>query len=151
LEDSRQKPKQNAHIKAQLEALGYKVERSKLYVGDYQLANSGSIVVDTKQNLQELCGNVVQGHERFRAECTRAQEAGIKLIILVTDPKIKRLSDVFGWFNPRRIYSKTATSGRTLGKILYSMRDKYGVQFEFCTKEEVGSRIIELLGGDPDD
>lgn len=148
LEDSRQKPKQNAHIREQLEAIGYKVERSKLYVGDYQLANDGKVVIDTKQNLQELCQNVVQDHERFRNECIRAQEAGIQLVILVADPKIKQLTDVFSWFNPRRIYSKTATSGRTLGKILYSMRGKYGVAFEFCPKEELGQRIVDILSGD---
>ena len=145
LEDTRNKPEKNKHIREQLEALGYKVERSKLYCGDYAWATNQSVCIDTKQDLQEVVGNVVQQHERFRAECVRAQEAGIKLIILIAEPKVQNLSEVFGWWNPRLRYSKKATTGRQLGKILYSMKEKYGVQFEFCTKETVGQRIVELL------
>lgn len=148
LEDSRNKPDKNAHIRKQLEDLGYKVDRSKIYVGDYQFANDGSKVIDTKQSLSELCSNVIQDHERFRNECIRAKEAGIQLIVLVVDDTITNLSGVFAWKNPRRFYSKRATTGRTLGKILYKMRDTYGVQFEFCTKDIIGKQIVELLGGD---
>lgn len=146
LEDSRQKPDKNAHIRKQLGDLGYKVVRQGLYVGDYTWATNQSICIDTKQDLLEVVNNVIQQHERFRNECIRAQEAGIKLIILTVEPKVKQLSDVFGWWNPRLRYSKKATTGRQLGKILYSMREKYGVQFEFCTKDKIGKRIVELLG-----
>ena len=148
IEDSRQKPDKNAYIRQQLEELGYTVVRSKVYCGDYVFADNGKIAVDTKQDLQEVVGNVIQQHERFRAECVRAQEAGIQLIILITEPKVTCLADVFGWWNPRLRYSKKATTGRQLGKILYSMRERYGVQFEFSTAENVGKRIVELLGGD---
>lgn len=148
LEDSRQKPEKNAHIRKQLEALGYKVDRSKLYVGDYQFADSGKLVVDTKQDLQEVVGNVVQQHERFKAECVRAQEAGIQLVILIADPKITCLADVFSWKNPRRIYSKKATTGATLAKIMYTFQEKYGVQFEFAHPDHIGEKIVSLLGGD---
>lgn len=147
IEDTRNKPEKNKGIKMQLEDLGYKVVRSKLYVGDYQFADSGKIAIDTKQDLQEVVGNVIHDHERFRNECIRAQEAGVQLIILITEPKIYNLSDVFGWYNPRLRWSKKATTGRQLGKILYAMRDKYGVQFEFCSKDHVGQKIVHLLGG----
>lgn len=148
LEDTRNKPEKNAHIRSQLEQLGYKVERTKLYCGDYTLPTNQSICIDTKQDLQEVVGNVIQQHERFRNECIRAKEAGIKLIILVSEPKINCLADVFGWYNPRLRFSKKATTGRTLAKILYKMSAEYGVQFEFCTKENIGKRIVELLRGD---
>ena len=148
LEDSRQKPEKNSHIRQQLEELGYKVERTKLYCGDYTWATNQSICIDTKQDLQEVVGNVIQQHDRFRAECVRAKEAGIQLIILIAEPKVSCMADVFGWYNPRLRYSKKATTGRQLGKILYSMREKYGVDFQFCKKDEIGKRIVELLGGD---
>jgi ERCC4-type nuclease len=151
LEDSRNKPEKNKHIRQQLEALGYKVDRCKLYVGDYSWATNQSVCIDTKQDLQEVVGNVIQQHDRFRAECVRAKEAGIKLIILIADPKIKTLSEVFGWYNPRLRFSKTATTGVQLGKILYSMREKYGVDFQFCRKDEIGKQIIRLLGGEQDE
>ena len=148
LEDTRNKPNKNKHIRDQLESLGYKVERSKIYCGDYTWATNQSICVDTKQDLQEVVGNVIQQHDRFRSECIRAKEAGIKLIILITEPKVTCLSDVFSWWNPRLRYSKKATTGRQLGKILYSMKEKYEVDFQFCKKSEVGKRIVEVLGGE---
>lgn len=145
LEDTRQKPRQNAHITKQLERLGCRVVRTKLFCGDYTFPTNQSVCVDTKQDLQEVVGNVTKQHERFKRECERAKEAGIKLVILVQDPKITELSGVFGWYNPRLRFSKVATKGRTLAKIMYSMRDKYGVQWEFATKDKMGERIIELL------
>ena len=147
VEDTRQKPDKTGYIHEQLENLGHKVVRSKMLVGDYMIANDGKVVVDTKQDLQEVVNNVIHQHERFRNECMLAQEAGIQLIILVTEPKVTCLADVFGWFNTRLRYNKKATTGRTLGKILYSMQSRYGVIFEFCTKDTVGKRIVELLGG----
>ena len=147
LEDTRNKPEKNAHIRHQLEELGYKVDRTKIYCGDYTWATNQSVCIDTKQNLQEVVGNVIQQHDRFRSECIRAKEAGIKLIILIVEPKVSCLADVFGWYNPRLRFSKKATTGRQLGKIMYSMREKYGVEFEFCKKDVVGKRIIDLLGG----
>lgn len=150
-EDTRNKPDKNAHIRKQLEELGYEVKRTKIYCGDYTFPTNQSICIDTKQDLQEVVGNVIQQHERFRAECIRAKEAGIQLVILIADPKITCLSEVFGWYNPRLRFSKKATTGRQLGKILYSMREKYGVRFEFTTKQNCGKRIVELLGGSDED
>lgn len=147
LEDSRQKPEKNKHIRDQLEKLGYKVDRCKLYCGDYAWATNQSICVDTKANMGEIESNLVHDHVRFREECIRAKEAGIQLVILIQDQKIKTVSDVFGWCNPRKRFSPKAVSGRQLGKMMISMLNKYGVKFEFCKKEEVGKQIVELLGG----
>lgn len=145
--DTRQKKDKNGYIDEQLIALGYKVVRSKLYCGDYTWATDQRISIDTKQDLQEVVGNVTKQHDRFRNECIRAKEAGIQLIILITEPKVSCLSDVWSWYNPRLRYSKVATTGKTLGKILYKFKEKYGVKFEFCTKDNIGERIVELLGG----
>ena len=147
LEDSRQKPEKNKHIREQLEQLGYKVDRCKLYCGDYAWATNQSICVDTKANMGEIESNLVHDHERFREECIRAKEAGIQLIVLIQDSKIKSVGDVFPWYNPRKRFSPKAVSGRQLGKIMMSMESKYGVRFEFCPKSDVGQRIVSLLGG----
>lgn len=147
LEDSRQKPEKNKHIRDQLEQLGYKVDRCKLYVGDYTWATNQSVCVDTKAHMGEIESNLVHDHERFREECIRAKEAGVQLIILIQDTKIKSVSDVYPWYNPRKRFSPKAVSGRQLGKIMVSMENKYGVRFDFCKKDEVGQRIVELLGG----
>lgn len=148
LEDSRQKPEKNAHIRTQLEKLGYKVERSKLYCGDYTWATDQKVCIDTKQDLQEVCGNLTQQHERFQAECVRAKEAGIQLIILIQEPGIKTLGEVPMWYNWRRKVSAKAVNGKTLYKIMSTFQERYGVSWMFCKKSEVGCKIIELLSED---
>ena len=147
VEDTRNRPDKNKHIRDQLEQLGYKVDRCKLYAGDYTWATNQSICVDTKANMGEIESNLVHDHERFREECIRAKDAGIQLYMLIQDQKIKSVSDVFGWYNPRKRFSPKAVSGRQLGKMMISMEQKYGVKFDFCTKNEVGQRILTLLGG----
>ena len=145
--DTRQKPDKTSYITEQIEAIGYRVVRSKLFVGDYQFADAGNIVVDTKQNMTEIEGNLTGSHERFRDECIRAKEAGIQLIILVQDPSIKTLDGACGWFNWRRKKNPKATSGKTLYGIMCKMTERYGVIWEFTTRENCGKRIVELLGG----
>jgi hypothetical protein len=148
LEDTRNKPEKNAHIRQQLEDLGYKVERTKIYCGDYTFPTNQSICVDTKKDMHEVESNLIHDHERFKAECIRAKEAGIKLVILIQDSKLKEIGDVFTWFNVRKKWSPKAASGRQLAKMMYTMRERYGVEWEFTTKGNCGKRIIELLRGD---
>ena len=145
LEDTRNKPEKNAHIRQQLEELGYKVERTKIYCGDYTFPTNQSICVDTKKDMNEIESNLIHDHERFKAECIRAKEAGIKLVILIQDPKLKQLGDVFWWFNIRKKWSKKAASGQQLAKMMYTMQERYGVTFKFCKKDEIGKRIVEIL------
>ena len=45
----------------------------------------------------------------------------------------------------KTVISDKAVDGCQLYKSLCTIRDKYGVRFEFCTKEETGRRIVELL------
>lgn len=134
---------------------------SKLLVGDYMNLDNPRVIIDRKQNLQELCGNVCQQHERFRRELVKALQAGIQLIILVEHGQdIKSLEDVYFWQNPRKheirwrivngkrekyVTSAKAVDGQQLYKSLCTIRDRYNVRFEFCEKKDTGNKIIELL------
>ena len=143
--DTREHKWERARIQRQLTALGVKTINSKLYVGDYQSWDNPRLVIDRKKNLLELCGNVCQDHKRFRSELIKAQEAGIKVIILCEEDSIESLEDIYFWENPRLPVSPKATTGRELFRILSTMRARYGVQFEFCQKSETGKKIIDLL------
>jgi ribosome-associated protein len=44
----------------------------------------------------------------------------------------------------KQLYPK-ATEGASLYKSLKTIQDKYDVEFQFCTKDETGFKIIELL------
>lgn len=161
--DTREHNKEWERIKGQFDALGVQYFRSKMYVGDYQSLDNPRLVIDRKKDLQEICGNVCQQHERFKAELLRAKEQGIKLVILCEHgADIKNLEDVYFWQNPRKyqirwktingkrvkdIISAKAVDGNQLYKSLCTIRDRYGVDFVFCQKEETGQKIIDILGG----
>ncbi len=152
LEDSRNQIGKHDNINRQLDKLGYKVDRSKLYVGDYQLANNGAVAVDTKQDVLELFGNITSSHERFRNECIRARDAGIQLIILVEEKLPK--SGLGSWQSPlfksnngkhKCGDKKTNMDPKTARKILVTMQQKYGVLFRFCDPSETGAKILKYL------
>lgn len=146
--DTREKKWELARIQRQLTSLGVKTIVSKLYVGDYQSWDNPRLVIDRKKDLLEICSNVCQQHERFKKELIRAKEADIKIIILCEEAGIHQLEDVYFWENPRRGESPKATTGKALYKSLLTIRDRYGVRFEFCNKSETGKRIVELLSND---
>lgn len=162
--DTREHKKEVERVEKQLDAMGVDHFRSKLYCGDYQSLDNGRLVIDRKKDLLELCGNVTQQHERFRRELIRAQQAGIKIIVLCEHGKgIERLSDVYFWENPRQTQTRWITengrpkripaypkaiTGATLYATLKTISSKYGVDFEFCDKRHTGETIVRLLGGD---
>ena len=137
------------------------IETKKMdFLGTY------SVVCDTKKDIQELIGDICgKQHARFRDEAILAQNNGIKLYILVENKDgVKETRDLFKWQNPRmHRYNKILymhrigkwsnipepkappTSGQTLAKACLTMNLKYGVEFEFCTPNEAGKRVIELL------
>lgn len=164
--DTREKPKELARIAKQLDRMGVKYFKSKLYVGDYMSLDNPRLVIDRKKDLLELCGNVTQQHERFRDELIRAKEHGIKLVVLCEHgDDIQELEDVIFWVNPRseemewrivnghpmKVYKyPKATRGDQLYKSLCTIKDRYGVEFRFCNKTETGAKIVEILGGETD-
>lgn len=159
--DTREKARAITKIIKYFEEKEIKHFSSKLLVGDYMSLDNPRLIIDRKQNLQELCGNVCQQHERFKKELLRAMDAGIQLIILVEHGKdISCLEDVYFWKNPRKhevrwrvvngkrekyVVSDKAVDGEQLYKSLCTIRDRYNVRFEFCEKKETGERIVELL------
>lgn len=146
--DSREKARAIEKIVAHFDREGVRHFVSKLPVGDYMSLDNPRLVIDRKQNLQELVGNVCQQHRRFVAELQRAQDYGIRLILLCEHGgKIRTLEDVVRWENPRLRVSPLAMSGPRLYKVLSTICMKYGVEIHFCDKRSTGRRIVELLGG----
>lgn len=144
--DSREKARAIQKIVAEFDSQEVRHYVSKLFVGDYMSLDNPRLIIDRKQNLSELVGNVCQQHKRFTDELKRAQEHGIKLVILCEHGgKIKSLEDVKEWVNPRLKKSPLAMSGERLYKVLLTISKKYGVDFMFCDKRQTGKKIIEIL------
>ena len=167
LEDTRQQAQKHDLKHKWFEQNGITIRRQALYVGDYTLPTDQSVCIDSKFSIQELVSDICgKQHERFRNECIRAQEAGIKLIILVENrgghikdniiqPTIHSLEELHRWKNPRLFIFlggkqkyPSATRGVTLQKSCMTMRTKYGVEFMFTTPEKSAEKIVELLTGE---
>lgn len=157
IEDTRQQTGKHRNVQAYCNRHGIELIRQKLDVGDYMLPD-GAVSVDTKYGLAEVYNNLISGHDRFRRECIRARESGIRLVILVEQTGIKTLSDVKDWENPRVTQwnwavehgykplakSPPVSSARLYG-IMRTMEENYGIRFLFCNKRSTGKRIVEIL------
>lgn len=144
--DTREKDHAIRRILDEFDRQGVVHFRSKLYVGDYQRLDNGRLVVDRKQNLQEIAGNFTQQHERFRNELERAKDAKIRLVILCEHGgEIKTIDDVESWKNPRLKESPKAITGERIARIMRTMEERYQVTWEFCDKRQTGRKILEIL------
>ena len=116
---------------------------SKLDYGDYMLYKNNSVVIDRKDNLLELTGNLchTNEHERIKREIQRAKDDGCKdFIFLISESKIKSLEDIKSWSSPH-----TKVKGTTLLKIMQTMKERHKVRFIICPRKDMGKKIIELL------
>lgn len=115
-------------------------------VADYQIEGRDGLVIDRKQNLDELCKNLFNKSDksRFRKELRRAHEKKIKIIILCEHGGgVRKIEDVTAW---KSAYN--GVSGRDLAERIYRCGAAYGVQFVFCGKSETPQKILELLNYD---
>lgn len=146
--DTREKPRAIVRILQTFEAEGVEVVRRAMPFGDYCDPDRPGIVIDRKQNLLEVAGNLVQDRVRFLREVERANRAEWRLIVLVEHSnRIRQLEDVIGWNNPRLKVSPLAVDGPRLFRIMHAMGNRYGFEWAFCDKAHTGKKIIELLGG----
>ena len=144
--------KKFSHITEYFQANGVRTYSHGLEVGDYTLALDRSVVVDRKAGLHEVYGNLIQQHDRFRRELERAQYLGMRLVVLIEEPSVLRMSDVADWRNPRKeIWEKSGRRGKppvsslTLMQTMKTISTRYGVEWEFCDKAETARRILDIL------
>lgn len=151
IEDTRQKLGQHAIKNDYWVAQGCYVKRCKLPWGDY--ISIPSIAVDTKADIYEIANNIIGDHKRFRDECLDAKKYGCQLVILVENTDgVRNLDELNNWHEPHSHFvqrrGKKKYSGKQLAESMRTMESKYGVRFEFCTPNEAGKRVLEILGGE---
>lgn len=128
---------------------------------DYMVEGQPNIVVDRKQNLDEICANLTykgkKANEnggkgipsnvaRFWREVRRAYEDKIKLVVLIEHgTNIKSLADVAAWGG-----SRSGISGRRLLGEMDRLTAAYGVEWRFCDKSETAEKILEILNNKGD-
>lgn len=168
LEDTRQQAGKHDIKHKWFEEHGIEIRRCRLYVGDYTLPTNQSICIDTKQSCMELINDLQTDHVRFRDELLRAQEAGIKLYILVENDfqwisqkknifntPVRCIKDLYRWKNPRAFIFKSGkqaypncAKGSWLAKCCTTCEEKYGCKFVFCKPDESAEIILKILKGE---
>ena len=130
------------HIKTKLDSADYmalRYDEKKGFYKDY------SILVDTKKDLLEICGNLAHTseHQRLVREVELGYSLGAKdFIFLIGEKDVKTIDDIKKWTN-----NHTKIRGETLYKIMCSFSEHHHCRFLVVPKKEMGAKIIELLGG----
>ena len=134
--------KKNEHILRYLDFWGIPYRVEKLDTGDYMDDVRPDVVIDRKQNLAELCGNLFSDDKgRFWREVRRAKTGRIRLIFLIEQGgKFKTLQDVPQWKS-----RFTKITGYQLYNEMCRCHIAYGVEFWFCDKRSTGKKIVEIL------
>ena len=115
--------------------------------------------------ISEFHSLYVKRHGFFHRGLKRAQNSGIRLVVLVDNregvnsiynlddwinprlerhEKIKRMHEIGKWRNVKLPQCEPMT-GERLKKACLTMQLKYGVEFQFCKPEEAGKRILSIL------
>lgn len=149
--DTRQQKQQ--YITDYFDKKGIKYIRNKLYCGDYKRVDSTKVIIDTKKDLVEISGNLCKmaEHQRIKKEIAKACDIGCeRFIFLIASNTVSNVEEVSKWQVPTKKDGSLYTKVRPeiLQKIMKTMSSKYGVEFIFCKKLEMGKKIVELLEGE---
>ena len=142
VEDSRQKVGKHQQKHIGFEDLGVGLLRCKLPFGDYALPPAVS--VDTKENLEEIAGNLCgskKERDRFIRECKAAAAAGCQLVIMVEtehDGSLLDLGDI-------RIGNGMTVTGLQLHRAMTAVAGRYGVRFVLVRPEDAAKEIVRIL------
>ena len=136
--DSREK--ENQEVIDYFERVGQPYFVSKVPAGDYINFKSPKVTIDLKASMVELANNLTRKHEQFRNEIELAQkDMGCDFVVLIREP-LESLEAVKQWSSNR-----TKVTGEQLYKIMSTIYKKYNVLWRFCTRENAGKKIIEII------
>lgn len=144
--DTREKPQAITNILRYFETNGVEYEIKKLDTADYSNPENPVVLVDRKQSLYEVIGNLGNKKSRFYRECQRANKEWRQLVVLVEHGEgIKSLEDVAKWKNRNFSKKRLYMDGRELAERMHKVAVMYNVKWQFCNKSDTGKVILELL------
>ena len=137
--------KKNKHILDHFKKINQDYIISKLDTGDYMYYKDYSTIIDKKDTLLEICGNLcnTSEHNRVVREVELAHSLGCKNFIFLIQGNIKSENDIKKWKSPH-----TKVKGETLLKIIKTFKEHHNCKFIFCEKKKMGEEIINLLNSD---
>lgn len=144
LADTREQP--TLRFQRRMKAVGFPYIRRKLDFGDYsvmctledgaELNLSGSVAIERKMSIDELCACFCYGRQRFEREFLRAKAAGARLYLLIENATWEKA--FAGDYRSRMAPNAFVAS-------LVAWLARYDCQLLFCTPQTTGKLIREIL------
>lgn len=138
---------QNKHIIKAFKKHKIDYSSQKINEGDYlicipEINHTCKTVIERKASLEELSANLCEpkdenGYNRFERELIRAKDQGIKVILLIENPNYYE-----DMMNHRH---RTRLKPNAFRGMLFSLREKYGLEIVGVPKEYSGSYIYNVL------
>lgn len=133
-------------LRRRIRQTGLSFVRQKLDFGDYSAKTtldngtefdiSGSVSIERKMNLDELCACYCKGRKRFTREFERAKSAGAKVYLLIENAN---------WEKAYNGSYRSKMSPQALTASLFAWLARYNCQIIFCKEETSGKIIREIL------
>lgn len=133
-------------LRRRIRQTGLSFVRQKLDFGDYSAKTtldndtefdiSGSVSIERKMNLDELCNCYCKGRKRFTREFERAKSAGAKVYLLIENAN---------WEKAYNGSYRSKMSPQALTASLFAWLARYNCQIIFCKEETSGKIIREIL------
>ena len=133
-------------LRRRIRQTGLSFVRQKLDFGDYSAKTtldngtefdiSGSVSIERKMNLDELCACYCKGRKRFTREFERAKLAGAKVYLLIENAS---------WENTFNGKYRSKMTSSALTASMFAWLARYNCQIIFCKEETSGKIIREIL------
>lgn len=135
IKDSREKEGHGFHFRKSENCGGMIVE--KLDYGDYSIKDYDRIVVvERKQNVVELCGNIGKYRDRFEAELQRIVDAEVLRRYIV-------IEDYWSSVVKKQRYSRMHPN--SIFESIIALQAKYDIPFLFCGTHEMSQRVTRSI------
>lgn len=133
-------------LRRRIRQTGLSFVRQKLDFGDYSAKTtldndtefdiSGSVSIERKMNLDELCACYCKDRKRFTREFERAKSAGAKVYLLIENAN---------WEKAYNGSYRSKMSPQALTASMFAWLARYNCQIIFCKEETSGKIIREIL------
>ena len=154
--DTREK---NRDIAEEIRKLGYRVNFTKICSGDYRNDMYAPVIVERKQNLQELANNLTNkmNYQRLIREIDRTPTRQTIVFLITQDDyisgnqliHINNLDDIINWYG----YRPAIHNGKNIINKITDLMKNYQpgkIQIKFCEQKNaiIAREIIRLLSTD---
>lgn len=133
-------------LRRRIRQTGLSFVRQKLDFGDYSAKTtldngtefdiSGSVSIERKMNLDELCACYCKDRKRFTREFERAKSTGAKVYLLIENAN---------WENAFNGKYRSKMTSSALTASMFAWLARYDCQIIFCKEETSGKIIREIL------